>query len=458
MPLRYDPLLAKLEPLRTIRQNKPLGCAVALAGVTLSVVVRSWAGEVAAIGTFITFYPAVILAAATGGLRPGLLAAGLSVLAADYLFIPPVLSLSLTAGQAVMLGLFGLNLTLIVAVIGLLHATLDRLWQQEGNLRFILDSEPVGIIAVDSAGVITLVNEAIVKQLGYRRDELLGRSVDLLLPERFRASHDGHIAAYMGHPESRSMGAGRDLFAVSREGNEIPVEIGLNPITREGKAGALATVVDISERKQAERQQAILTHEIQHRAGNLLAIVQAVAMRILTPERPIAEARRLLMGNLAALARTQQIFSASGAAALGEILKRETSLFEQQVETSGVEVWLNNSAAQNMSLIVHELCTNAVKYGALSRPEGRLAITWSIEEGYLLFHWRELGGPSVVKPSRRGFGQSVLHNLASLLGARVESQYAAEGFQYRLAFARQRLGSRLTGRNQRGLSRRFGRN
>lgn len=124
----------------------------------------------------------------------------------------------------------------------------------EALFRAVVESAPNGVVMVDSAGIIVLVNRETERLFGYARSELLGSSIDALVPGRFRAQHPRERDEFFGNPHSRAMGAGRDLYGVRKDGTEIPVEIGLNPIATEGGLFVLASVVDISARKQAEEE------------------------------------------------------------------------------------------------------------------------------------------------------------------------------------------------------------
>jgi two-component sensor histidine kinase len=228
------------------------------------------------------------------------------------------------------------------------------------------------------------------------------------------------------------MGAGRDLYGLQKGGTELSVEVGLSPVVRGNKSGALATIVDITERKAAERKQEILVREVQHRAKNLLAIVQAIVARTFTAERTLRESRESFDAKLKALARTQDLFFTKGKVSLGSVVTGELAGFHEQVSREGSDLALNASAAQNFTLIVHELTTNALKYGALSVPTGRIVVRWRSEDGELVFDWAEQGGPDVSAPRRQGFGHVILTDLAKGMGASVVSEYASPGFHYGL--------------------------
>jgi PAS domain S-box-containing protein len=429
MPLRTDDFLPHFEPLRRFRRRSSIErYAVAVASVAVALVIRLSLGHVMISGIpFITFYPAILITAFLAGWGPGMLAVALSAAAADYFFLPPPI-VQLTLGDAIALATFVTVSSVIVGVIHLLNVAVDHLSAQEQNTRTILENIPAGMIAVDEAGVITLVNATAEKLFGYDRKELLGANFDILVPGRVRLDHGNYHRAYMAQPLSRPMGAGRDLYALRKGGNEVPVEIGLSPVVREERRGALATIVDISERKAAERRQQVLAHEVQHRAKNVLSIVQAIAMRTIADDRD----RENFVSKVQAMSRTQELFFKKGGATLGDTVRGEVAGFAGQVVIEGGEISMNPRAAQDFTLIVHELAINALKHGALSKPSGKVAICWSTEGGCLTFEWAEADGPRVVAAKRKGFGQVVLNDVARAFGAEVKTDYAASGLRYLL--------------------------
>jgi PAS domain S-box-containing protein len=125
----------------------------------------------------------------------------------------------------------------------------------EDRLRQMIDAAPNAMLMVGRDGVITLINAQTEKLFGFRKDELLGRSVDLLVPERFRSRHPSHRTGFFQEMRPRSMGAGRDLYGLRKDGTEVPIEIGLNPINTAEGSFVLAAIVDITERKRAEEVQ-----------------------------------------------------------------------------------------------------------------------------------------------------------------------------------------------------------
>jgi PAS domain S-box-containing protein len=132
------------------------------------------------------------------------------------------------------------------------HKRTEEALRSEQRLRLILDAAPNGMVMVNKAGTIVLVNAQMEKLFGYTRDEMIGQRVEMLLPERYRAAHPGQRGEFFSSPATRAMGHGRDLFARRKDGSEFPVEVGLNPATTPEGEFVLAAVIDITARKKAE--------------------------------------------------------------------------------------------------------------------------------------------------------------------------------------------------------------
>jgi len=148
----------------------------------------------------------------------------------------------------------GLNPILISGEEHALAAIIDITARKaaEEHLRLVMEAAPNAMIAVDDAGRISLMNAQAERLFGYVRAELLGESVERLVPERLRGSHTSLRARYLESPTTRSMGAGRELFGLRKDGSEFPIEIGLNPLSTPRGKFVLAAVIDITERKRAE--------------------------------------------------------------------------------------------------------------------------------------------------------------------------------------------------------------
>jgi two-component system sensor kinase FixL len=132
------------------------------------------------------------------------------------------------------------------------------------KFRLTVEASPNGIVLATSDGRMVLVNAQTEKLFGYSRGELIGHTVEMLLPERFRGAHPGHRAEFFTAPKARAMGAGRELFARRKDGTEFPVEIGLSPIQTEEGTLVLTAIVDITERRKAEDELAQNRNELSH--------------------------------------------------------------------------------------------------------------------------------------------------------------------------------------------------
>lgn len=167
----------------------------------------------------------------------------------------------------------------------------------EERFRLAVEAAPNAMVMTDGAGRIVLANAQAEKLFGYAQAELLGRSVELLVPDRFRARHPGYRADYARKPDTRAMGGGRDLFGRRKDGSDVPIEIGLNPIRSGNETFVLAAIVDITERKELQRRlaqsealaavgsmAAILAHEIRNPLGSIVMAARSLDHGDLTAE------------------------------------------------------------------------------------------------------------------------------------------------------------------------------
>jgi len=196
-------------------------------------------------------------------------------------------------------------------------------------------------------------------------------------------------------------------------------------------------IQDITDRKEAQERQRILTHELEHRIKNILAMVAAIASQTLR-NTDIESARASLNSRLSALGSAHDILNAARwhSASMAEIIRNALAPFPmEQISVEGPALVISPKMGLSLALAVNELATNAIKYGSLSVPEGRVRIDWSLgaAEGradQLVWRWREEGGPPVSPPARKGFGSFLINRvLAADFEGSVDIQYRADGVE-----------------------------
>jgi two-component sensor histidine kinase/DNA-binding response OmpR family regulator len=193
---------------------------------------------------------------------------------------------------------------------------------------------------------------------------------------------------------------------------------------------------DITERKEAETRQALLAREVDHRAKNTLAVVQAIVR--MAKRDSIEDYARAVEGRIGALAQTHELLSQSRweGADIRRLVEEELAPYQGEtpprVTISGPSLLLLPEQAQLVAMAVHELATNAAKYGSLSVEAGKVDVSWSDHDGTLYLDWSERGGPAVLPPSRLGFGTKIISSLAGGRRGRTQFHWRPAGLHFTL--------------------------
>jgi len=227
---------------------------------------------------------------------------------------------------------------------------------------------------------------------------------------------------------------------------------GGGPITR-----IAGVSLDVTERKQREARIEALMREVNHRSKNLLAIAQAIATQTMRPQLSSVEFVPAFSARLGALATSLDLLVQEEwrGVSLERLVRAQlghyADLIGPRIRLDGPEVCLTPAVAQHLAITLHELSTNAAKYGALSMPAGRVSVTWALEEAdgaqRFAIEWRESDGPAVAPPRAKGFGSQVIDGMAAaVLGGKVDLAFAPAGFCWRLETDASRVVERVAER------------
>ena len=311
----------------------------------------------------------------------------------------------------------------------------------ERHQRELLDALPVAIYTTDVAGRMTYYNQACVEFAG--RTPEIGTDEwcvtwRLYWPDGTFLPHD-QCAMAIALKEARAI-HGAEAMAERPDGTRVPFLAYPAPLRDASGAvvGAINMLVDITERKRSEDQRHLLVNELNHRVKNTLATVQSIAAQSFRRESE-SDSYRWFEGRLVALSEAHDVLSRENweAAPLHDIIAQVVAPLEdeerQRFAIEGPLVRLRPKVALSLAMVLHELCTNAAKYGALSNgSSGRILIQWRLsgddDARILHLRWQETGGPAVATPLRKGFGSRLIEQgLARELGAEVRLIYAVEG-------------------------------
>lgn len=309
----------------------------------------------------------------------------------------------------------------------------DELRDSEARFRAIFEQANDFLLTTTLDNKLTSVNPAVCAALGYSEEEMLGRSIaDFMDPDQFGIA----LAAFN---QKLAEGGSTRLTVTVRasDGRPLVWEVNSRLTTDEdGRTTGLHAIGrDMTEAKRAEAHLRLLIDELNHRVKNTLAIVQGIAQQSFKSGADPLVARKAFEGRLAALSEAHNLLTREhwGAVSMRQIIGDAVAPhggIERHFEIAGPDLAIPPKTAISLALAIHELATNAVKHGALSRPEGRVAIAWDCSgtPARLALRWEERGGPRVEIPTRRGFGTRMIERgLAAELAGTVTIAFEPAG-------------------------------
>jgi PAS domain S-box-containing protein len=338
---------------------------------------------------------------------------------------------ALCAGSALLFALLAETVVLYTR----LAAAFASLQREETDRRAIFDTVVDGIITISHNGIVETLNPAAAHLFGYSPQELIGNNVKMLMPEPYRLQHDTYLATFLETGQAKVIGIGRELTGLRKNGSTFPMELA---IAETGERRFTGVVRDISERKRAEEHQKLLVAELDHRVKNILARAVAVIDSTRQGSASLDDFIQTIKGRLRSMADAHGLLSQSSwrGVRLGALVREQLAPYatKSNVSIGGTtEVVLSAAATPAIAMVLHELVTNAAKYGALSIPNGHVSVGWELRSNgaaapTLRIEWRELDGPPPSASLPSGYGTNLIRDLIPHeLGGIVDLVFAPDG-------------------------------
>jgi len=321
----------------------------------------------------------------------------------------------------------------IVGAVNCFQDITERKHNEDAAQQFaaIIESSGDAIVSKNLDGIITSWNSGAEHIFGYLAEEIIGKPITILIPSD-RQKEEETIIERIRHGQRVEH---YETVRQRKNGSLIDVSLTISPVKNaQGKIiGASKIAREITERKRSDAQMVNLAREAEHRTKNILATVQATVRfpHSNTPD----DLKALIEGRINALAKIHTLFVESRwtGAELRSLVRQELLPYREDSETrvriDGPEVMLEPNRAQMVAMSLHELATNAAKYGSLSVADGRVEIAWSCTaDGRLSLRWTESGGPAVTQPTRAGFGTRIMEKIiGGQLGGEVRFNWRNQG-------------------------------
>jgi PAS domain S-box-containing protein len=305
------------------------------------------------------------------------------------------------------------------------------------RLGAIVASSDDAIVGKTLTGRITSWNDAAARLFGYTADEMIGAPITTIIPPELHAE-EAEIIAKLRRGERIDH---YETERVAKDGRRIDISLSVSPLfDRLGNViGASKIARDITERRRAAKLQRLLVEELNHRVKNTLAMVQAIASQSMRHADSPASFVTGFGGRIQALAGAHDLLMATRmqGAEIMDLMRQQVLIggaAEDRVACAGPGLVLDAQTTVHLGLVLHELATNARKYGALATPEGRLHVDWEIRTNgtrELVLHWKESGNRKPAAPRKRGFGSTLVEQTMKTLGGEASLQYGADGLSGR---------------------------
>jgi PAS domain S-box-containing protein len=305
--------------------------------------------------------------------------------------------------------------------------------ESEQRLRWIgsvVDSSDDAIVSMNVDGIISSWNRGAERLYNYTVEEAIGQPITMIIPQD-RLDEERTILSRIRRGERIDH---FETIRQRRHGSLIAVSLTVSPVKNsEGKiVGASKIARNITEQKRNQEHISVLAREAEHRSKNILSNAQAIVN--LSQSDTSEGLKRAISGRIQAMSNVHSLFVETRwiGAEVSAIAKQELAPYlderDARAHMEGPETVLEPNAAQAIAVVLHELATNASKYGALSDPKGQIRLTWSrAADGQLALRWAELGGPRVEAPERRGFGSRLIERTISQLGGQARFDWRSEG-------------------------------
>lgn len=317
---------------------------------------------------------------------------------------------------------------------------------KRADLNAVLKTALDAVVVMRTDGTIAAWNDVAQRTFGWSFDEAHGRRMsEMIIPVQHREAHERGLTHFLATGEGPVLDKHFEITALRRDGKEVPIELSITFTRQFDEPMFLGFLRDISERQAAHRRQELLVAELSHRVKNMLAVVAGMAHQTARVSSGLEDFSVAFSGRLQALASGHDMLTASSweGAALPDLVEALLGPYalpgDMRASFGGPRVNLDAKQVLNLSMVLHELITNATKYGAFSQADGKVAVSWNWstaeQPGLLRLTWKESGMTGVEPPRRKGFGLKMIGLSAGHeLSGTSRLHWEGDGLRFTLEF------------------------